>query len=111
MLDLLPSGASKRHMELAAGTRKRGHDRTYGNRSNGGNLLVRTPFKFTKHDHLTEARRQTLKSVAKALAIVACYRESFGCWASGSVQILVKLRHVFHVAILLQPGVTSVSHD
>jgi hypothetical protein len=91
-LDLVPSRFSKRHMALAAGARKRGHDRTYGNRSSSGNFLVSPPFQFTKQDHLTEAWRQRLKSIAKALAIVIYCREGFGCSASESLQIQKRQR-------------------
>src|ERR1700730_14072678 len=107
----LAGRVTKRQLKMSPGTGKRGHDRTDRNRSNGGNLLVRTPFQLAEHDDLPIAWRQGLESVGKAVVIVTCDSKGFGCCAWGPVQLFVELGHVFHAAILIQPGVTGVPDD
>src|ERR1700679_262888 len=108
---LLAGGVYQRNLKLMAGARQRGHYRADGNRSDGRNLLVRTPFQLAQHDYFAEARWQSFERPGKPVAIVAGDRESLRRNAVRQVLLFVEFRRRLRGPILFQPGETSVAHD
>src|ERR1700683_4705079 len=101
MVRLLTGGGTTAHLKLAPSTGKRGHDCRYGNRSNGGNVFVRTSFQLAKHNHLPIAWRQRLECVGKLPATVRGYSKHFGTWVRGSMELFIEFDHILHSTILL----------